>query len=108
MSEVFRDAIRSFLAPIQHLLDDENVTEVMINGSDDIWVEVNDRPVAFEPTPDAEGNRRELIIPQDLLALDFGFCRIRFATPPPVQLSPSDARTLGVCVGRIEFECLDP
>jgi pilus assembly protein CpaF len=40
MSDVFRDAIRSFLTPIQHLLDDENVTEVMINGASEIWIEV--------------------------------------------------------------------
>ncbi|MCB0351468.1 MAG: CpaF family protein [Bdellovibrionales bacterium] len=40
-SEVFREAIRSFLSPIQHLLDDESVTEVMINGPGDIWIEIN-------------------------------------------------------------------
>jgi hypothetical protein len=74
---------------------------------DDIWVEVNDRPVAFEPPQEAQPYQRELIIPQALLAPDFGFCRIRFETPQPVRLSPSDVRALGVCIGRIEFECLD-
>lgn len=38
--EVFKEAIRSFLSPIQHLLDDERVTEVMINGASEIWIEI--------------------------------------------------------------------
>ncbi|OFZ12379.1 MAG: pilus assembly protein [Bdellovibrionales bacterium RBG_16_40_8] len=37
---VFSDAIRSFLSPIQNLLDDPKVTEVMINSFDEIWVEI--------------------------------------------------------------------
>ncbi len=37
---VFQEAIRNFLAPIEHLLNDENVTEVMINGPNEIWVEI--------------------------------------------------------------------
>lgn len=39
-SGVFQDAINNFLAPIKHLLDDETVTEVMINGPHEIWVEI--------------------------------------------------------------------
>lgn len=39
-ASVFEDAIKAFLAPIQHLLDDEKVTEVMINGPHEIWVEM--------------------------------------------------------------------
>lgn len=38
--EVFREAIRNFLAPIQQLLDDESVTEIMINSPTEIWVEI--------------------------------------------------------------------
>ncbi len=38
--DVFKEAIRSFLSPIQHLLDDERVTEVMINGPGEIWIEI--------------------------------------------------------------------
>ena len=38
--ELFREAIRNFLSPIQHLLDDESITEVMINGPHNIWVEI--------------------------------------------------------------------
>jgi pilus assembly protein CpaF len=36
---VFSDAIKNFLAPIGDLLDDPAVTEVMINGPDEIFVE---------------------------------------------------------------------
>lgn len=38
--EVFREAIRNFLSPIQRWLDDESVTEIMINGPHEIWVEI--------------------------------------------------------------------
>ncbi len=39
MSSVFSDAIASFLAPIVDLLEDEGVSEVMINGPSEIFVE---------------------------------------------------------------------
>lgn len=39
MSSVFSDAISSFLAPIVDLLEDEGVSEVMINGPSEIFVE---------------------------------------------------------------------
>lgn len=39
-SAVFTEAIRNFLAPIHHLLEDEKVTEIMINSAKEIWVEV--------------------------------------------------------------------
>lgn len=38
--EVFREAIRNFLSPIQHLLEDERVTEIMINGPSEVWIEI--------------------------------------------------------------------
>lgn len=38
---VFVQTLKTFLSPIAHLLDDENVTEVMINGPDDIWIEMS-------------------------------------------------------------------
>lgn len=37
--QVFRDAIDAFLGPIKHLLEDESVTEIMINGPKEIWIE---------------------------------------------------------------------
>ncbi len=39
MSSVFNDAIRNFLGPINNLLDDPEVSEVMINGPKEIFVE---------------------------------------------------------------------
>lgn len=39
MSGVFQDAISSLLAPIKDLLDDPSISEVMINGPFDIFVE---------------------------------------------------------------------
>jgi pilus assembly protein CpaF len=37
---VFQGAIDNFLAPIRHHLDDESVTEIMINGPHNIWIEI--------------------------------------------------------------------
>ncbi len=37
---VFESSIKNFLGPIWHLLQDDNVTEVMINSYDEIWVEI--------------------------------------------------------------------
>lgn len=38
--QAFKDALDNFLAPIKHHLEDESVTEIMINGPDDIWIEI--------------------------------------------------------------------
>ncbi len=38
-STIFESAIKSFLEPIWPLLQDENVTEVMVNSHQEIWVE---------------------------------------------------------------------
>lgn len=39
MSSVFQDAIGSMLAPIKELLEDSSITEIMINGPHEIFVE---------------------------------------------------------------------
>lgn len=39
MSSVFSDAIETFLAPIKDLLEDPSVSEIMINGAKEIFVE---------------------------------------------------------------------
>jgi len=39
MSSVFKDAIETFLGPVKSLLDDPAVSEIMINGPKDIFVE---------------------------------------------------------------------
>ena len=36
---VFQKSIAAFLAPVRHLLDDAGVSEIMINGHEEIWVE---------------------------------------------------------------------
>ena len=36
---VFEDAIDTFLGPIKELLDDDGVSEIMINGPHEIFVE---------------------------------------------------------------------
>ena len=38
---VFESAVKGFLKPILPFLDDEKVTEVMVNGHSEIWVEVS-------------------------------------------------------------------
>ena len=38
---VFESAVKGFLEPIWSLLQDESVTEVMINSFDEIWVEIS-------------------------------------------------------------------
>lgn len=36
---IFNDAIRNFLSPINELLDDDSISEVMINGAKEIFIE---------------------------------------------------------------------
>ncbi|MDH3591357.1 MAG: CpaF family protein [Planctomycetota bacterium] len=48
MPTVFEQSLQFFLAPIQDLLDDESVSEVMINGPDTIYVE---RAGKIQPVP---------------------------------------------------------
>jgi pilus assembly protein CpaF len=47
MSELFIDSLLGFLHPIQELLEDQNVSEIMINGPKEIFVE---RKGLIEPT----------------------------------------------------------
>ena len=37
--QVFINSLKSFLSPIADLLDDDSITEIMINGPSNIWVE---------------------------------------------------------------------
>ncbi len=37
---IYTNTIKTFLQPVWHLLEDDKVTEVMINSYDEIWVEV--------------------------------------------------------------------
>lgn len=39
--DIFEQSIQRYFEPIQHFLDDDSVSEIMINGPDDIWIEVS-------------------------------------------------------------------
>ncbi|MCK5884065.1 MAG: CpaF family protein [Bacteriovoracaceae bacterium] len=55
MSSVFNDAIASFLHPIRDLLEDESVSEIMINGPKEIFIEKGGLVFKSENTfPDEE------------------------------------------------------
>lgn len=56
MSEVFKDAISNFLSPIQKILEDEEVSEIMINGHSDIYVERKGLVYKTEDQFDSEDN----------------------------------------------------
>ena len=45
---VFESAIKGFLQPIWHFLKDEKVSEVMINGCNEVWVEIAGKIVKTE------------------------------------------------------------
>lgn len=39
MATMFSESMRAFLKPVVHLLDDDTVSEIMINGPNEVWVE---------------------------------------------------------------------
>ena len=45
MSQVFKDAISDFLTPIKDLLEDAKISEIMINGPHEIYIEKNGQVV---------------------------------------------------------------
>ena len=48
MSEVFKDAIANFLTPIKDLLEDERISEIMINGPQEVFIEKGGKVVKTE------------------------------------------------------------
>lgn len=55
---VYENSIKSFLQPIWHLLQDEKITEVMINGHDEIFIEVSGKLTKTTETfPDEDSLR---------------------------------------------------
>ena len=36
---MYTESLRAFLKPVLQYLDDETVSEIMINGPEDIWIE---------------------------------------------------------------------
>lgn len=45
-NNIFENSLKNFLSPIAHLLEDENISEIMINGHDQVWVEKSGKIVA--------------------------------------------------------------
>ena len=39
MANLYSDSLRAFLKPILPFLDDPDVSEIMVNGPEDIWIE---------------------------------------------------------------------
>ncbi|HUB05637.1 MAG TPA: CpaF family protein [Myxococcales bacterium] len=55
MASLFADSLRSFLKPIVPFLDDEAVSEVMVNGPEDIWIEKKGKLIKTEARFTEEG-----------------------------------------------------
>ncbi len=55
---VFKEAINNFLGPITHLLDDDTVSEILINGPDEIFIERGGKMVTTDASfPDEDSLR---------------------------------------------------
>lgn len=52
--EIFEQSIKRYLAPISAYLEDDSVSEVMINGPQDIWIEVKGKLIKTEARFDVE------------------------------------------------------
>lgn len=55
MGDLFADSLRSFLKPIVAFLDDPDVSEIMVNGPEDIWIEKKGRLTKTEARFTDEG-----------------------------------------------------
>jgi pilus assembly protein CpaF len=55
MATMYSDSLRAFLKPVNQYLDDESVTEILINGPADIWIERKGRLVKTDATFSEEG-----------------------------------------------------
>ncbi len=52
---MFQESLRAFLKPVVQFLDDESVSEIMINGEKDVWIERKGRLYKTEATFTEEG-----------------------------------------------------
>ncbi len=43
MSDMYNEALRAFLSPVVDYMDDDRITEILINAPDDVWVEEGGR-----------------------------------------------------------------
>lgn len=77
VSSVFQDAIRNNLRPVQHLWDDPTVTEILINGPSEIFVERRGR---LEKTDAAFRGEDDLVAAVNSIAQSVGR-RINYEEP---------------------------
>ncbi len=61
MADDYSYVIDTFFAPIKHLMEDETVTEIMINGHAEIWIERSGRLIRVEETFATESALRAAI-----------------------------------------------
>ena len=52
---MFQESLRAFLKPVLQYLDDESVSEIMINGEKDVWIERKGRLYKTDCTFTEEG-----------------------------------------------------
>jgi pilus assembly protein CpaF len=52
---MFQESLRAFLKPVTQYLDDESVSEIMINGEKDVWIERKGRLYKTDATFTEEG-----------------------------------------------------
>ncbi len=61
MSDIFTASLKNFLSPIADLLDDEAVSEVMINGPEEIWAEIDGKVQKTDKTFGDEDSLRAAV-----------------------------------------------
>lgn len=55
VNDMFQEALRAFLKPVNQFLDDPAVSEIMINGPEEIWIETKGKLVLTDAKFTAEG-----------------------------------------------------
>ncbi len=55
MADLFAESLRSFLKPVIPFLDDPDVSEIMVNGPEDIWVEKKGKLIKTQARFTVEG-----------------------------------------------------
>lgn len=60
-NNIFESSLKNFLSPIAHLLEDESVSEIMINGHEQIWVEKSGKIVETDAKFDDEDSLRAAV-----------------------------------------------
>ena len=100
--DMYNESLRAFLRPILPYLDDESVSEIMINGPEDIWIERTGRLIKTDARFSEEGlmgaarNMAQYVgrvMSDERPRLDAPVCWI--ATRPDVDSVSQDAQFAG-------------